>query len=271
VRGALKRVRDFPPLNAAVTSAVKAVVRRPGAWLVRYLPRTGVIETPLPNGRQLKLWSLADDWVASPVFWRGWDGYERETARVFYAQVQKARVVLDVGAHVGYFTVLGALANPRARVVAFEPNPTVFARLARNIQVNALTNVEPIRKAVGRQSGSAEFYFVPEGIPANSSLSLDYIRTCEVVESSTVDVVAIDDFLAERGIERVDLVKIDTETTEADVLAGMARTLARCRPTILCEILSPGAEQRIRDLLDPLAYHARVIAADGRNYLFEPR
>jgi FkbM family methyltransferase len=205
------------------------------------------------------------------VYWRGWDGYESETARVFYAHAQRARVVLDVGAHVGYFTVLGALANAQARVFAFEPNPTVYQRLARNIALNGLTNAEAIPNAAGRKSAAAEFYFVPEGIPANSSLSLDYISTCDQVLSTTVGVVAIDDFLAARGIDCVDLVKLDTETTEADVLEGMARTLERCRPVILCEILSPTAERRIHDLLDPLGYQARMIAADGRNYLFEPR
>lgn len=270
VRSALKRVRDFPPVNLPATSLVKLLVREPGAWLVRYLPRTGVVEARLPNGRPLRLWSLADDWIASPVYWRGWDGYEGETARPFYERASRARVVLDIGAHVGYFTVLAALANPQSRVFAFEPNPVVHARLVRNIEVNRLRNAVAVPKAVGRASGSAEFYFVPDGVPTNSSLSLEYIRVCEDVESANVPMVAIDDFVEAEGLDAVDLVKIDTETTEADVIAGMARTLERCRPSVFCELLTEEAERHVGRRFAELGYERRAVAADGRNHLFEP-
>lgn len=270
-RKVIKRIRDFPPINLPATSIVRSVVREPRPWLVRYLPRTGIVEAPLPDGTALKLWSLADDWVASPVYWRGWDGYEGETSRPFYERASRARVVLDIGAHVGYFSVLAALANRRSRVFAFEPNPVVFGRLLRNIDVNGLVNVVAVPKAVGCASGTAEFYSVPDGVPANSSLSLEYISTCEVVESSSVPMVSIDDFVETEGLEIVDLVKIDTETTEADVLEGMAATLERFRPSVFCELLSPEAERRVHDRFAALDYQRRVVAADGRNHLFEPR
>src|SRR5688572_6391664 len=180
----LRTIRDLPIINIAATSVVKLFVRDPSLRLAHYLPRTGVVEAVLPNGNSLRLWSRADDLIASPVYWRGWDGYERETSRIFYEHAVNARVILDIGAHVGYFTVLGARANPAARVFSFEPNPTVHERLKRNIAVNELTNVEAIQKAVGRVSTTAPFYFVPEGIPANSRLSLAYISVCDTVENA---------------------------------------------------------------------------------------
>ena len=264
----LKTIRDLPVVNIAATSVVKFFVRSPSLRLAQYLPRTGLVEAVLPNGERLRLWSRADDLIASPVYWRGWDGYERETSRIFYEHAVNARVILDIGAHVGYFTVLGARANPAGRVFSFEPNPTVHERLQRNIAVNELTNVEAMQKAVGKVSTTAPFYFVPEGVPANSSLSLDYISVCDTVETTEVEVVAIDEFLAQRGVDCVDLVKIDTETTEADVLAGMADTLARCKPVIICEILSDEAGAAIHAILDPLGYRTQKLAADGRNFLF---
>jgi hypothetical protein len=65
-------------------------------------------------------------------------------------------------------------------------------------------------------------------------------------------------------LERVDLVKIDTESTEPQVLQGMLQTLTRDRPNIICEVLKGrGSEQAVEDLLSPLGYRFYLLTPDG--------
>jgi hypothetical protein len=80
--------------------------------MIKHLHRFGIVRSRLPHGRTLRLWSRGDDWIANQVHWRGWDGYEPETLPLFFRLAATARVTLDVGAHVGFFTLLAGHANP---------------------------------------------------------------------------------------------------------------------------------------------------------------
>ena len=260
-------VRSQPTLNRIATDAVFATLSflrwRP-EFPVRHLPRVGFVNRSLPDGRRLSLWSKGDDWVSNQVYWHGALGYEPETSRVFYRLAARARTTVDVGAHVGYYSLLAAHANPRATIFAFEPLQAVHERLVRNARLNGVTNITCVAAAAGRENGTAPFFHVSSlATPCSSSLSYDVVKHNDDITSSTVRVVRLDDFLDEHGVSDVDLVKLDTEGTEADVLEGMARILERCRPTIICEILpeTAAAAERIELLLRPLGY---------RYYLLEP-
>ena len=285
----LKLVRGWSPLNVPVTSALRAAVRRTGRdphLLVRYLPRVGVVEATLPNGERLRLWSKGDDDVASAVFWRGWSGHESESSAHIYELARSARVTIDVGAHVGYFSVLAGLANPEGTVYAFEPLDAVYARLQRNVALNNLANVHCEKIALGRQASIAEFFHVSDSIPSSSSFSRDFMESIvskERLVASPVAVTTLDEFLAERRVTGVDLIKVDTESTEHDVLAGMLDTLRRDRPAIVCEVLPGGPAQEIEEMLRPFDYRFALFTADGlvatehiephsmwRNFLFQP-
>ena len=82
--------------------------------------------------------------------------------------------------------------------------------------------------------GSAEmFHLARVDIPCSSSLSYEFMRPAGDLHRTVVPVLTLDRFVREKGIARVDLVKIDTETTEPEVLAGMADTLKRDHPAIV--------------------------------------
>ncbi len=289
VKQQLKALRSWSPLNVAVTSLVRGVVRRTGgetASLVRYLPRVGLVEAELPDGRVLRLWSRGDDDVASAVYWRGWAGHEPETAPHFYRLATRARVTVDVGAHVGYFSLLAAYANPDGTVYAFEPLPPVHDRLQRNITLNSLSHVSCHRLALGRSSGRDEFFHVPDSIPSSSSLSRSFMESIvdkQRLVVSPVEVATLDEFVAAHDVKGVDLVKIDTEATEDQVVAGMLETVARDRPAVVCEVLPGGPAEAIEEMLRPLGYRYSLLTDRGpvprahvdpderwRNYLFEP-
>ena len=286
-KAAVRALVTWAPLNRAVTGGLRAVLpprARGHPALARYVPRVGIVEAALPGGTLLRMESRGDDDIAAPLFWRGWTGHEPETARAFHELAGSARVVLDIGAHVGYFALLAAHANPAGRVYAFEPLARVRERLERNLALNAAGNVTCVALAVGSPAGTAEFFHVREGIPSSSSLSRGFMQSIvarDELTSTTVEVVEIDEFVRARGLAGVDLIKIDTETTEAAVIRGMLRTLERDRPAVVCEVLDAGVAQSIEALLTPLGYAFFLLTGDGaqrrahiapdpvwRNYIF---
>ncbi len=203
---------------------------------------------------------------------------------LFFRLATTATTVLDVGAYVGYYTLLAAHANPSAWVCAFEPLASVHTRLTRNVALNGLGNVPCVPYAVGDVDGDAEFLHTSFELPTSSSLSQVFMGSGPDLRRSTVPVVTLERFAREHGLGRIDLVKIDTESTEPQVLKGMGAILARDHPTLLCEVLAGrGSEQALEDLLAPLGYRFYLLTPDGPaprthveghpeflNYLFTP-
>lgn len=276
MRRTLRRLRGSQPFNYLATTAIKAACAPLGAApeaFVRRLPRVGVAESRLPNGRRLRLWSHGDEQVANQVFWRGWAGYEPETTPVFYERARGARVVLDVGAHVGFYALLAAHANPSARVVAFEPLPTAAARFRRNVEENRLSNVELLECALGDAPGRATLFHDAdpqrEGIPTSSGLSADFFQLPYFVEhgvrpGAEVEVRTVDEVAETLGLGRVDLIKIDTETTEPAVLRGALGVLTRDRPDIVFEVLpGHGTAPEVERVLAPLGYDFYLLGEGG--------
>jgi len=150
--------------------------------------------------------------------------YEEETTRLFQSLVKPGMVFVDVGAHLGYYTLLAARqVGPAGKVYAFEPDPDNHAVLLRNIELNAYDNVVAARKAVSNQVGTATLYLTAldsgrhsmyqHGLPERGSVA---------VETTTMDF-----YLGSEGCPRVDLVKIDVEGAEVSVLEGMTQLLEK--------------------------------------------
>jgi FkbM family methyltransferase len=276
LKRALKTFRASQPFNAVATSAVRGVMSLTGlrsARLGQLLTRVGTVRSRLPNGRALTLWSRGDDGVTNAVYWGGWAAYEPETTPLFFRLAARAAVTLDIGANVGYHALLAALANPAGRVYAFEPVPVAAERLRLHRELNRADNVEWVGSAVGAADGTADFYVGEGGIPVGASLSAEFVerirreaavRWRDEVERISVPLTTIDRFVRERGLDRVDLVKIDAESAEPQVLQGMGETLRRWRPAIICEVLAGGATAgAIEALLGPLGYNFYHLRPSG--------
>jgi FkbM family methyltransferase len=125
--------------------------------------------------------------------------------------------VVDVGAHIGAFTVYAA--QMAGRVFAFEPTEENFAHLTANIESNALKNVTAIRAAVSGSSGTRQM-FILEGDHMGSLYPLEHGDRQTTVESTTLEC-----FFAEHGIDRVHFLKLDCEGSEFDILLNAPDTL----------------------------------------------
>ena len=152
------------------------------------------------------------------------DVFEEETTRLFERLVKPGMVVIDIGAHVGYYTLISARqAGPDGRVYAFEPDPDNHATLLRNIELNGYDNVVAARKAVSDRVGDAQLY-LSATVSGNHSI---YHHSQSQRGSIPVETTTVDAMLEELDWPQVDLVKIDVEGGEVAVLDGMIQLLEK--------------------------------------------
>jgi FkbM family methyltransferase len=145
-------------------------------------------------------------------------------------QVQMGQYCMDVGAHLGFYTLKFAnWVGSQGRVAAFEPNVATYGELLENITRNGLTNIDVVNKALSNKPGTAPFYITTPGM---SSLHVSRNRGVGSVE---VVITTIDDYFEQSGWPRLDLIKIDTEGYDCHAVVGAQKTIAKYRPLIALE------------------------------------
>ncbi len=156
----------------------------------------------------------------------------------FLSMLRRGTRFLDVGAHFGFFTLLGAhLVGPRGQVLALEPIPATYGILRKNAA--AYPHVETCSCAAFSETRSLTMYdYGVEFSAYNSTLPVapEGDRQPSAKTELTVQAKPIDGLLAERGWNGVDFVKIDAEASEDRVLKGFERTLLHSRPAVVIEV-----------------------------------
>jgi FkbM family methyltransferase len=166
-------------------------------------------------------------------------GWEPHNLALVRSLVRPGDVALDIGAHVGQFTILmGSLVGSTGRVLAFEPAPENFTELSANVALNGFASVvEPVRSALSDRPGEAEFY--SDGDTGGTEFSMFAERHGQSRTAFRVSCSTVDQVLDERGLARVQFMKIDTEGAELLVLRGAEQTLARSPDASLLIELHP--------------------------------
>ena len=178
----------------------------------------------------LKGYRSSIDWNRFRSFVYG--TWEPEVLRAVMATVEPGMTVIDVGAHIGYYTLLFAkCVGPNGCVVAFEPLPANFELLKRNIQLNDLTYVQTFSRAVFSRDEEI-ILTVPDDLPHSGDASVYHGSG---TKQFRVPAIALDAFCDSAGI-RPDILKMDVEGAEYDVLVGAERTISRYRPKLLIEL-----------------------------------
>lgn len=164
--------------------------------------------------------------------------YEPQELQILREIARHAQIVFDVGANVGWYTlnIARAIARRGGHLYAFEPIPSTFQTLQENVRLNALQSCTTLSQlGLGEKADDVEFY-VPNvtGSVAASQRPLFEQQDNRKVRAR---IVRLDDFVAERALKRLDLLKCDIEGGELAMLKGGLDTLRRFRPVLFLELL----------------------------------
>jgi FkbM family methyltransferase len=164
--------------------------------------------------------------------------WEPGTWRAISEHIGPGKVFVDVGAHVGYFSLKAAKAvGPQGRVLAVEPNPETLKVLRANVEANrdAMITVYPV--ACSESDGFLDLFAAARANTGASSLSkANAMHYGPVVNSYHVPTRRLDDLVRDSGVTRVDFVKIDVEGAELLVLKGAVATLDKFHPVLTIEM-----------------------------------
>jgi len=156
--------------------------------------------------------------------------YEEYETKLIFRQAQDCSVAIDIGANIGYYSLL--LAQRAKKVYAFEPEKNNLKILRKNLGINKIKNVEVVAAAVGDKNEKALLY--------KSGDNFGDHRLWGKGQTEKVDTVRLDDFIKEK---KVDLIKIDTQGWEPAVIEGAKKIIERDKPIIFLEYWEEGYQK----------------------------
>src|SRR3972149_2234781 len=147
--------------------------------------------------------------------------YEKFETDLVKQEIKKDDVVIDIGANIGYYTLIFAkLVGDTGKVFAFEPDPTNFELLRKNIEANGYKNVTLEQKALSDKEGKVTLALSKQNAAGHHISSEQQAPK----NSIQVDAIAADDYF--KNFEhKIDFIKMDVEGAESIVLSGMANIL----------------------------------------------
>ena len=146
--------------------------------------------------------------------------YEPVESQIIAKEIKRGNIVLDIGAHIGYYTTLfSRLVGNTGRVYAFEPCSDSFILLKKNIRFGNYGNVFLIRKAVSNIEGTASLFL-------NTQNKADNRMFGNGQEVESVEAVRLDDYFQD-NLDRLDFIKMDIQGAEIKAVLGMSKLLKK--------------------------------------------
>jgi len=168
--------------------------------------------------------------------------YEPITSNFF--TVEPGSVVVDVGAHIGRYTLTAA--QKARKVISIEADPSNFSLLRQNIRLNRFSNVIPLCLGISRERGKSVLHVAERSSGSTSSLERSWSGTPADAHTVEIRCETLDNLIEALGVGTVDWLKIDVEGHEVSVLQGAPKTLARTQRLVI-EIAN-GNEEACRGL-----------------------
>ncbi|MCV0399646.1 MAG: FkbM family methyltransferase [Nitrosarchaeum sp.] len=202
--------------------------------IITYLLKSPIVrsKTVISIGRKLRSLSKTKyvEIEGRKMFCHGNDGlalsifkiYEPVETEIVKKYVKKGDVVIDIGAHIGYYTLLfSELVGEHGKVYSFEPDPENFELLKKNVDINKCSNVKLIQKAVTEKKSKIKLYLSDEDRATNRIYDAQLNDTSNSIE---IDATSIDEEFRDMNM-KIDFVKIDVEGSEEGVFQGMESTI----------------------------------------------
>ena len=199
---------------------------------------------------------------------RGWEFhslyllmFEEDEYRVWHYGLPAGSVVIDIGAHIGWFTLAAAAAVPEARILSFEPMPENYALLTENLRLNTLTGrCRAFQLAVAGTAGEVSVGVRNDhplgGVSTTATILAATDAATSTVASTRVRATTLDEIFVDNRIEKCALLKIDCEGAEHQIIASAS-------PETLARIERIAVEVDFVDEATDLASLTRLLASRG--------
>lgn len=213
---------------------------------LRIIPKKAVLPILQGPGSGLK-------WIAGSYTHGCWLGsYEFEKQQVLPSLVKPGDVVYDIGAHVGYFTIICAkLVGPTGQVVAFEPFPENHEYVLRHVALNHLTNVVPVQAAVGAKNGTMSFeagWHSATGRTSSGGSGTLRFKVVELIE-----------FMRTNAVRAPNLIKMDIEGAEEEVIPSIIDFMVENKVKLLMSTHSDAITGKLATLLASRGYRVEPL------------
>ena len=129
-------------------------------------------------------------------------------------------IIIDVGAHVGFFSIYAAKKASKGMVYAFEPSQESFRNLQRNIKLNNLDNVIAENYGILKNTGTAELF-----VNKNTSMLSSMFTSDSSSKKETVSVISLQEIIEKHQIKKVDLLKLDCEGAEYEIILNLSKNI----------------------------------------------
>ncbi len=181
-------------------------------------------------------------------YWRA--DCEEDTQAIFAKHLKLGAVVYDVGANIGFFSLIAArLVGPEGMVFAFEPDPDNVSRLREHIEANSLKQVRVVTSPVW---SSNERVFFARASDHSSRFVGSVTTEGDATEGFYEQAVTLDDFA--KGHAHPHFIKMDIEEGETEALNGASHVFRKIRPLLLLEVHSREAEEHVKTQLRDWGY-----------------
>ena len=222
----------------------------------------GDVSVSLENKESFLITGNITSPITQTLVWGGLHAFENEEFPFFTKLISSCNLMLDIGSNIGYYTLLAKRYQPTIKVIAFEPMPSVFKYLNKNIQINHFKDVFTEQLALSNVHGNASFYTrinprmksIADQLPGDSSLDSSIVQSAIEVQ---VKLETLDNYVKQHlnENEKIDFIKIDTEATEHLVFQGAENVLKNHRPIIMCEVIKDKIQYELEAIFSKYDYN----------------
>lgn len=216
------------------------------------LPPSGTMTLMVEN-KPLYITTNQTSYLTQLLFWKGYQNFEYTT--LFLDLIKETNSFLDIGSNIGYYSLLAARVNPTIKVTAFEPATGPLHFLEKNVKLNHFKNINIEKLALSERNGQIVFYEVTsekykflkhnlagEGNAGSKTTQRNFVK-------NNVESIRLDEYVNQKNITSIDLIKMDTEGTEHFILSNASEVISKMKPIIICETLFGMIERELEDIM----------------------
>ena len=206
---------------------------------------------------------LQNDTVSRSIIKYGY--WELAETAIFRKIVKKGMIVIDVGANLGYYSLMAGKLVKDGKVYAFEPDENVFSLLTSSINANGLKNIIPIKQCVSNEDGYCNLFINQDGHDSGHN-SMVWDKGGEQVSVSST---TLDTFMENEHIQYVNILKIDVEGAEPLILIGARKLLNDSEGLIILMEYNPSSWENFGNLLTFLFQNFDVFEVINSSFLIK--